>query len=146
MLLKKILMKSSNEEGTIFVTRLQLMKVHALLTENGSSGGSSNTLSLGSGSIISLFNVEPKKKIVAVTNILDNHLTALHNNLKEMTEVRAWVNRAEGSLGEILRANRRIQRCKLYLWSRSYIDKGNLEKCDSFVTSSQLPVPNFSNK
>ena len=52
--------------------------------------------------LVPAYDVEADKDISAVMKDLDSHLTTLSANLKEMKEVRVWVNRAEESLGEIL--------------------------------------------
>ena len=53
--------------------------------------------------LVPAYDVEADKDISAVMKDLSRHLITLNSNLKEMKEVRAWVNRAEESLGEILR-------------------------------------------
>lgn len=52
--------------------------------------------------MVPAYDVEADKDISAVMKDLGSHLTTLSANLKEMKEVRIWVNRAEESLGEIL--------------------------------------------
>lgn len=79
------------------------MKMHTLLKENVSSKDPLTAINLISEPIIPAYDVEADKDISGVMKNLGNHLTTLSANLKEMKEVRAWVNRAEESLGEILR-------------------------------------------
>ena len=52
--------------------------------------------------MVPAYDIEADKDISAVMKDLGNHLTTLSANLKEMKDVRVWVNRAEESLGEIL--------------------------------------------
>jgi hypothetical protein len=53
--------------------------------------------------MVPAYDVDADKAMGGVFKDLSSHLTSLNANLKEMKEVRAWVNRAEESLGEILR-------------------------------------------
>jgi DNA repair ATPase RecN len=66
-------------------------------------GNPSNAINLVSEPMIPAYDVEADKEISAVIKNLSSHLTMLNTNLKEMKEVRSWINRAEESLGEILR-------------------------------------------
>ena len=52
--------------------------------------------------MVPAYDVDADKDISIVMKELGSHLTTLSANLKEMKEVRVWVNRAEESLGEIL--------------------------------------------
>lgn len=52
--------------------------------------------------MVPVYDIEADKDVSAVMKDLGRHLTTLSANLKEMKEVRVWVNRAEESLGEIL--------------------------------------------
>lgn len=79
------------------------MKMHPLLKENVSLGNPSSAINLVSEPMIPAYDVESDRELSAVIKDLSSHLTMLNTNLKEMKEVRAWVNRAEESLGEILR-------------------------------------------
>lgn len=77
--------------------------MHALLRENVASKSSLLDINLVSEPLVPSYDVTADKAISGVLNDLGNHLTTMNANLKEMKEVRAWVNRAEESLGEILR-------------------------------------------
>ena len=77
--------------------------MHALLRENVASKSSLLNINLVSEPLVPNYDVTADKAISGVLNDLGNHLTTMNANLKEMKEVRAWVNRAEESLGEILR-------------------------------------------
>jgi hypothetical protein len=52
--------------------------------------------------MVPAYDVGADKDISTVMKDLGSHLTTLSANLKEMKEVRVWVNRAKESLGEIL--------------------------------------------
>ena len=77
--------------------------MHPLLKENVSSKDSFTTLNLVSEPIVPAYDVESDKEIMGVMKDLGSHLATLSGNLKEMNEVRAWINRAEESLSEVLR-------------------------------------------
>jgi hypothetical protein len=77
--------------------------MHALLRENVSSKHSITDLNLLSEPSVPSYDVSADKAISGVLNELANHLTTMNSNLKEIKDVRAWVHRAEESLGEILR-------------------------------------------
>jgi DNA repair ATPase RecN len=55
------------------------------------------------------YDGEADGEIASVFKDLASHLTSLNSNLKEMEEVRAWANRAEESLGEVLRRLEEIE-------------------------------------
>jgi len=77
--------------------------MHALLRENVSSKDLSRRINLISHSAASPYDSSSDKAISTVMKDLGSHLTTLNTNLKQMKEVRAWVNRAEESLSEVLR-------------------------------------------
>ena len=79
--------------------------MHVLLKENVSSKDHVGMLNLESQSqpLASGYDVAADGEIASVVKDLASHLTSLNSNLKEMEEVRVWVNRAEESLGEVLR-------------------------------------------
>lgn len=77
--------------------------MHALLRENVTSNNSITDINLLSEPLVPSYDVTADKAISGVLKDLGSHLTTMNSNLKEMKEVRAWVNRAEESLGEILR-------------------------------------------
>ena len=77
--------------------------MHVLLKENVSSKDHVGMLNLESRPLALGYDVEADGEIASVVKDLASHLTSLNSNLKEMEEVRAWVNRAEESLGEVLR-------------------------------------------
>lgn len=77
--------------------------MHVLLKENASSGDHAGSLNLVSKPLTSGYDVSADADIASVLKDLGNHVASLSSNLKEMKEVRAWVNRAEESLGEVLR-------------------------------------------
>lgn len=76
--------------------------MHPLLKDNDSNDRSM-PINLVSEPMVPSYDVESDKAMSGVLKDLGNHLTTLGGNLKEMKEVRAWVGRAEESLGEILR-------------------------------------------
>ena len=76
--------------------------MHPILKENVSSKEPSLAINLVSEPVVPAYDVEADEDISAVMKDLGSHLTTLSANLKEMKEVRVWVNRAEESLGEIL--------------------------------------------
>jgi DUF1680 family protein len=77
--------------------------MHALLRENVSSKQSITDINLLSEPLVPSYDVTADKAISGVLKDLANHLNTMNSNLKDMKEVRAWVNRAEESLGAILR-------------------------------------------
>ena len=77
--------------------------MHPLLKENIASKDPLVEISLISEPLVPAYDVEADKDISAVMKDLSRHLITLNSNLKEMKEVRAWVNRADESLGEVLR-------------------------------------------
>ena len=77
--------------------------MHPLLKENISSKKHVGALNLVSQETAGEYDVAADADIASVVKNLGNHLTSLNSNLKKMKEVRAWVNRAEESLGEVLR-------------------------------------------
>jgi hypothetical protein len=78
--------------------------MHGLLKESVSSrDGGVGTLNLVSEPLVPGYDVSADGEIAGVVKDLTRHLTSLNANLGEMKEVRAWVNRAEESLGEVLR-------------------------------------------
>lgn len=77
--------------------------MHSLLKESVSSKDPLIAINLVSEPMVPEYDVEADKDISGVVKSLGNHLMTLSGNLKEMKEVRIWVNRAEESLGEILR-------------------------------------------
>jgi hypothetical protein len=79
------------------------MKMHPLLKDSVSSKEPLMEINLVSEPLMPAYDVESDKDISAVMKNLGSHLTTLTGNLKEMREVHTWVNRAEESLGEILR-------------------------------------------
>jgi len=79
------------------------IEMHVLLKENVSSQDHVGMLNLESPPLASGYDVAADGEIASVVKDLASHLTSLNSNLKEMEEVRAWVNRAEESLGEVLR-------------------------------------------
>lgn len=76
--------------------------MHALLKENISSGETAKGINLLQSDTAE-YDVHSDTAISAVMKDLGSHLTTLSANLREMKEVRAWVNRAEELLDEILR-------------------------------------------
>ena len=79
------------------------MQMHALLKENISSKDHVGTLNLAPQPLAEEYDVAADVEIASVIEDLASHLASLNSNLKEMKEVRAWVSRAEESLGEVLR-------------------------------------------
>lgn len=77
--------------------------MHVLLKENASSKDHAGSLNLVPRPLTSGYDVGADADIASVVKDLGSHVASLTSNLKEMKEVRAWVNRAEESLGEILR-------------------------------------------
>ena len=77
--------------------------MHPLLKENVSSKDPLMAINLVSEPMVPAYDVEADKEISGVIKNLGSHLATLNGNLKEMKEVRAWVNRAEESLWEVLR-------------------------------------------
>jgi len=76
--------------------------MHPLLKESVSNDHSV-AINLVTEPMVPAYEVEADKAMGGVLKDLSSHLTSLDGNLKEMKEVRAWVNRAEESLGEILK-------------------------------------------
>ena len=76
--------------------------MHPLLKENEASKVSTRWLNLISDSITTTYDLEGDGDIAAVMKELSSHLTTMNTNLKDMKDLRVWINRAEGALGEIL--------------------------------------------
>jgi len=97
-------MESTKEKGTVSAySGFSEIEMHVLLKENVSSKDHVGVLNLGSQPLTSGYDVANDGEIVSLVNDLTSHLVSLKSNLKEMEEVRAWVNRAEESLEEVLR-------------------------------------------
>ena len=97
-------MESSKEKGTAHSrSGFSKIEMHVLLKENASSKGHVSMLNLVSQPLASGYDVAADGEIASVVKDLASHLASLNSNLKEMEEVRAWVNRAEESLWEVLR-------------------------------------------
>jgi hypothetical protein len=76
--------------------------MHPLLKDNVSSGDSSSTLNLVSEPVEAPYDYEADADLQVVMKSLGRHLGSLNANLKDMKDVRIWINRAEESLTEIL--------------------------------------------
>jgi hypothetical protein len=77
--------------------------MHALLKENVSSKDSSIAINLISEPSVLPYDVGADQKLNGIFKDLSSHLTSMNTNLKEMKEVRVWINRTEESLGQVLR-------------------------------------------
>jgi len=52
---------------------------------------------------VAAYDVTQDDDMMEVLKSLGSRLTTMDSNLSEMKEVRTWINRAEESLGEVLR-------------------------------------------
>jgi hypothetical protein len=77
--------------------------MHTLLKKNVSSKDSPIAINLISEPMVPPYDVAADQKLSGVLKDLSSHLTTLSTNLKEMKEVRVWINRTEESLGQVLR-------------------------------------------
>jgi hypothetical protein len=76
--------------------------MHGLLKENVASKNPVEEINLVSEPLVPAYDVAGDKVMSAIVNDLSRHLTTLNGNLKDMKEVRVWINRAEEALGGIL--------------------------------------------
>jgi DNA repair ATPase RecN len=86
----------------VWSSGMSLTKIHPLLRESG-SGDPPVAINLISEPMVPVYDVGADKAMGGVLKDLSSHLSSLSSNLNEMKEVRAWLNRAEESLGEVLR-------------------------------------------
>jgi hypothetical protein len=77
--------------------------MHMLLKKNVSSKDSSIAINLISEPMVAPYDAGADQKLSGVLKDLSSHLTTMNTNLKEMKEVRVWINRTEESLGQVLR-------------------------------------------
>lgn len=78
-------------------------QMHTLLRENASSKASSMAINLISDVMVPPYDAGADRQLSNVLKDLSSHLTTMNTNLKEMKEVRAWINRTEESLGQVLK-------------------------------------------
>ena len=76
--------------------------MHALLKENVASKNPVEEINLISEPLVPAYDVAGDKVMSGIVKDLSRHLTTLNANLKDMKEVRVWINRAEEALGGIL--------------------------------------------
>jgi hypothetical protein len=76
--------------------------MHGLLKGNVSSKNSVEKINLVSEPLVPAYDVAGDTVMSGIIKDLGRHLTTLSGNLKEMQDVRVWINRAEETLGEIL--------------------------------------------
>jgi len=76
--------------------------MHGSLRENFSSKNPVEEINLVSEPLVPAYDVAGDKVLSGIVKDLGRHLTTLNGNLKEMKEVRVWINRAEEALGEVL--------------------------------------------
>lgn len=60
-------------------------------------------INLASQPIIPAYDITQDEDMMGVLKSFSSHLTTVNSNLHEMKDVRAWINRAEESMGEVLR-------------------------------------------
>ena len=72
------------------------------MRENISSKDPVEEINLDSEPLVPAYDVAGDKVMSGIVKDLGRHLTMLNGNLKDMKEVRVWINRAEEALGEIL--------------------------------------------
>lgn len=77
--------------------------MHKLLRENASSKASSMAINLISDVVVPPYDAGADRQLSNVLKDLSSHLTTMNTNLKEMKEVRAWINRTEESLRQVLK-------------------------------------------
>jgi DNA repair ATPase RecN len=80
-----------------------LMQIHPLLKQMSSSKETKTDLNLKSQSLVPAYDVTQDEDMMGILKSLGSHLTTMNSNLKDMKEVRAWINRTEESLCEVLR-------------------------------------------
>ena len=78
-----------------------LTQTHPLLKEPATDPIPS--INLVSKPLVPAYDVTQDEEMAAIQKSLSKHLSSLDANLKEMKDVRVWINRAEESMGEILR-------------------------------------------
>jgi len=76
--------------------------MHGSLRENFSSKNPVEEINLVSEPLVPAYDVAGDQVMSGIVKDLGRHLTTLNGNLKEMKEVRVWINRAEEALGEVL--------------------------------------------
>jgi hypothetical protein len=101
-----ILKNRPDEEGVSFLLPW-LTQTHPLLKDL--AGDPVPSINLVSKPLVPAYDVTQDEEMTAIRNTLSKHLSSLDANLKEMQDVRVWINRAEESMGEILR---RMGLCK----------------------------------
>jgi hypothetical protein len=77
--------------------------MHKLLRENASSKVSSMAINLISDVMVPPYDAGADRQLSNVLKDLSSHLTTMNTNLHYMKEVRAWINRTEESLGQVLK-------------------------------------------
>jgi hypothetical protein len=76
--------------------------MHGLLKENVVSKNPVGEINLVSNPLVPAYDVAGDKVMSAIVKDLSRHLTSLNGNLKDMKDVRVWINRAEEALGSVL--------------------------------------------
>jgi CENP-Q, a CENPA-CAD centromere complex subunit len=78
------------------------LEIHGLLKENVASKNPVEEIKVVSEPLVPAYDVAGDNVMSGIVKDLSRHLTTLNGNLKEMKEIRVWINRAEEALGGIL--------------------------------------------